>query len=110
MSNATTVSEFDGIAKAIQPYIDGARSRLTRSLAIELAPKRIRVNAIAPGIIKTPIHGRSDDQFEELNGMQPLGYVGEVQDIVDAVLYLTDANFVTGVVLPVDGGVAAGGA
>ncbi len=83
---------------------------LTRSLAIELAPKHIRVNAIAPGIIKTPIHGRSDDQFEELNGMQPLGHVGQVQDIVEAVLYLTDANFVTGVVLPVDGGVAAGGA
>ncbi len=78
-------------------------------IAIELAPDNIRVNAIAPGIIKTPIHGRTDEEFEELNGMQPLGRVGEVKDIVDAVLYLTDADFVTGVVLPVDGGVAAGG-
>ncbi len=45
----------------------------------------------------------------QLNGMQPLGRVGEVKDVVDAVLYLADANFVTGVVLPVDGGIAAGG-
>ncbi len=66
-------------------------------------------NAVAPGIIKTPIHGRTDKQFEELNGMQPLGHVGEVRDVVDAVLYLADAEFVTGVVLPVDGGVHAGG-
>ena len=87
----------------------GGMNAITRSLAIELAPDNIRVNAVAPGIIKTPIHGRTDEQFEELNGMQPLGRVGEVKDIVDAVVYLADANFVTGVVLPVDGGVAAGG-
>ena len=66
----------------------GAMNALTRSLAIELAPDNIRVNAIAPGIIKTPIHGRTDEQFEELSGMQPLGRVGEVKDVVDAVLYL----------------------
>ena len=63
-------------------------------------------NAVAPGIIKTPIHGRTREQFEDLNGMQPLGHVGEVGDVV---LYLADAEFVTGVVLPVDGGVHAGG-
>ncbi len=80
---------------------------LTTSLAVELAADNIRVNAVAPGIIKTPIHGRSDDQYDELNGMQPLGHVGEVSDIVDAVLYLADAGFVTGVVLPVDGGIHA---
>ena len=60
-------------------------------------------------LIKTPIHGLKDEEFEKLNGMQPLGRVGEVKDIVDAVLYLADAQFVTGVVLPVDGGVSAGG-
>ena len=87
----------------------GGMNAITRSLAIELAPDNIRVNTVAPGIIKTPIHGRTDEQFEELNGMQPLGHVGEVKDIVDAVLYLGDAKFVTGVVLPVDGGVHAGG-
>ncbi len=87
----------------------GGMNAITRSLAIELAPANIRVNTVAPGIIKTPIHGRSDEQFEELNGMQPLGRVGEVEDVVDAVLYLAEANFTTGVVLPVDGGVSAGG-
>ncbi len=89
---------------AAKAGVDG----ITRSLAIELAPDNIRVNAVAPGIIKTPIHGRTEEQFEELNGMQPLGHVGEVKDVVDAVMYLADADFVTGVVLPVDGGVHAG--
>ncbi len=52
----------------------------------------------------------NDEEFVNLDGMQPLGRVGEVKDIVDAVLYLSDAQFVTGIVLPVDGGVSAGGA
>lgn len=87
----------------------GGIHALTANLAIELATDNIRVNAVAPGIIKTPIHGLQDEEFANLNGMQPLGRVGEVKDIVDAVLYLADAQFVTGVVLPVDGGVSAGG-
>ena len=110
--NITTVLAFRGVSAipASAPIAaKGAMNSITTSLAIELAPDNIRVNAVAPGIIKTPIHGRTDEQFEELNGMQPLGRVGEVKDIVDAVVYLADANFVTGVVLPVDGGVAAGG-
>ena len=110
--NITTVLALRGV-KAIPSSAPiaakGGMNAITRSLAIELAPDNIRVNAVAPGIIKTPIHGRTDEQFEELNGMQPLGRVGEVKDIVEAVLYLADANFVTGVVLPVDGGVHAGG-
>ncbi len=111
--NITTVLAFRGVSAipASAPIAaKGAMNSITTSLAIELAPDNIRVNAVAPGIIKTPIHGRTDEQFEELNGMQPLGRVGQVKDIVDAVVYLADANFVTGVVLPVDGGVAAGGA
>ena len=110
--NITTVLALRGV-KAVPSSAPiaakGGINAITRSLAIELAPDNIRVNAVAPGIIKTPIHGRTDEQFEELNGMQPLGHVGEVKDIVDAVLYLADASFVTGVVLPVDGGVHAGG-
>ena len=110
--NITTVLALRGVTAvpASAPIAaKGGMNALTRSLAIELAPDNIRVNAIAPGIIKTPIHGLKDEEFEALNGMQPLGRVGEVKDIVDAVLYLADANFITGVVLPVDGGVAAGG-
>ncbi len=110
--NITTVLALRGVSaipSSAPVAAKGAMNAITRSLAIELAPDNIRVNAVAPGIIKTPIHGRTDEQFEELNGMQPLGRVGEVKDIVDAVLYLADAQFVTGVVLPVDGGVYAGG-
>lgn len=110
--NITTVLAFRGVSaipSSAPVAAKGGINALTQSLAIELAPHNIRVNSVAPGIIKTPIHGRSDDQWEELNGMQPLGRVGEVKDIVDAVTYLADASFVTGVVLPVDGGVAAGG-
>ncbi len=110
--NITTVLALrgmKGIPSSAPIAAKGGMNAVTRSLAIELAPDNIRVNAVAPGIIKTPIHGRTDEQFEELNGMQPLGRVGEVKDIVDAVLYLADATFVTGVILPVDGGIHAGG-
>ncbi len=110
--NITTVLALRGVnaVPASAPVAaKGAMNAITTSLAIELAPDNIRVNAVAPGIIKTPIHGLKDEEFEALDGMQPLGRVGEVKDIVDAVLYLADANFITGVVLPVDGGVAAGG-
>lgn len=111
--NITTVLASRGVSaipSSAPVAAKGGLNTLTRSLAIELAPDNIRVNAVAPGIIKTPIHGRTDEQFEELNGMQPLGHVGVVKDIVDAVQYLVGATFVTGVVLPVDGGVHAGGA
>ena len=110
--NVTTVLALRGVGaipSSAPIAAKGGMNAITRSLAVELAADNIRVNTVAPGIIKTPIHGRTDEQFEELNGMQPLGRVGEVKDIVDAVLYLADAAFVTGVVLPVDGGVAAGG-
>jgi NAD(P)-dependent dehydrogenase (short-subunit alcohol dehydrogenase family) len=86
----------------------GALNTITGNLALELAADNIRVNAVAPGLIKTPLHGRTDEQFSELNGLQPLRRVGTTKDIVDAILYLADADFTTGTVLPVDGGVTAG--
>jgi NAD(P)-dependent dehydrogenase (short-subunit alcohol dehydrogenase family) len=86
----------------------GALNTMTSNLALELAGDNIRVNAVAPGLIKTPLHGRTEEQFEELNGLQPLGRVGTTKDIVDAILYLADADFTTGIILPVDGGVTAG--
>jgi NAD(P)-dependent dehydrogenase (short-subunit alcohol dehydrogenase family) len=84
----------------------GGLNALTRSLAIEVAKKGVRVNAVAPGIIKTPMHAPGTHEF--LAKLMPMGRMGEVQDVVDAVLYLESASFVTGEILHVDGGGAAG--
>ena len=109
--NITTVLTQRGasaIPSSAPVTAKGGLEALTASLAIELAPHNIRVNSVSPGIIRTPLHDLSDEQYDGLAGLHPLGRVGEVDDIVDAVLYLADASFVTGVILPVDGGVTAG--
>ena len=84
----------------------GGLNAATKSLAIEYASKGVRVNAVAPGVIKTPMH--SPETHEFLAKLHPVGRMGEVQDIVDAVLYLEGASFVTGEILHVDGGQSAG--
>jgi NAD(P)-dependent dehydrogenase (short-subunit alcohol dehydrogenase family) len=84
----------------------GGLNALTRSLAMEVAKKGVRVNAVAPGVIKTPMHAPGTHEF--LAKLMPVGRMGEVQDVVDAVLYLESASFVTGEILHVDGGEAAG--
>jgi NAD(P)-dependent dehydrogenase (short-subunit alcohol dehydrogenase family) len=84
----------------------GGIAAATKSLAIEYASRGIRVNAVSPGIIKTPMHAPETHEF--LSALHPVGHMGEVGDIVDAVLYLDDANFVTGEILHVDGGQIAG--
>lgn len=83
---------------------------LTRNLSVELAADNIRINAVAPGIVPTPLYGElSNEQLNAMNDMQPLGRYGKVKDIADAVLYLANTTWVTGVILPVDGGVDASG-
>ena len=84
----------------------GGIAAATKSLAVEYAARGIRVNAVSPGIIKTPMHAAETHEF--LAGLHPVGRLGEVSDIVDAVLYLEGAKFVTGEILHVDGGQVAG--
>jgi NAD(P)-dependent dehydrogenase (short-subunit alcohol dehydrogenase family) len=84
----------------------GGLNAATRSLAIEFASKGVRVNAVSPGVIKTPMHGPETHEF--LAKLHPVGRMGEMRDIVDAVLYLEGAAFVTGEILHVDGGQSAG--
>ena len=84
----------------------GGVAAATRSLAIEYARRGIRVNAISPGIIKTPMH--PVETHATLAGLHPVGRMGEIADIVDAALYLESASFVTGETLHVDGGQVAG--
>jgi NAD(P)-dependent dehydrogenase (short-subunit alcohol dehydrogenase family) len=84
----------------------GGLSAATRSLAIEYATRGIRVNAVAPGVIKTPMH--AVEAHAQLAQLHPVGRMGEISDIVDAILYLESAGFVTGETIHVDGGQSAG--
>jgi NAD(P)-dependent dehydrogenase (short-subunit alcohol dehydrogenase family) len=84
----------------------GGVSAVTKSLAVEVAARGIRVNAVAPGAIKTSMHAAAT--LPALSKRSAMGRMGEVKDVVDAVLYLESAPFVTGAIVYVDGGEAAG--
>jgi NAD(P)-dependent dehydrogenase (short-subunit alcohol dehydrogenase family) len=84
----------------------GGLAAATKSLAIEYAKRGIRVNAVAPGTIKSPMH--AVETYAQLGALHPVGHIGEISDIVDAILYLESASFVTGEILHVDGGQSAG--
>jgi NAD(P)-dependent dehydrogenase (short-subunit alcohol dehydrogenase family) len=91
---------------ALTSLTKGGLAAVTRSLAIEYASHGVRVNAVALGVIKTPAHDPAS--YEGMAALHPLGRVGEVGDVVDGILYLEQASFVTGEVLHIDGGQAAG--
>jgi NAD(P)-dependent dehydrogenase (short-subunit alcohol dehydrogenase family) len=95
-----------GRPAALPALTKGGLVAVTRSLAIEYASRGLRVNAVSLGIIKTPAH--DPVSYVDLGALHPLGRVGEVADVVDAVLYLERATFVTGETLHLDGGQAAG--
>jgi NAD(P)-dependent dehydrogenase (short-subunit alcohol dehydrogenase family) len=84
----------------------GGVQSATKSLAVEYATRGLRVNAVSPGTIKTPMHAEETHEF--LAALHPVGRMGQVSDIVDAVLFLETAPFVTGEILHVDGGMSAG--
>jgi NAD(P)-dependent dehydrogenase (short-subunit alcohol dehydrogenase family) len=89
---------------ALAALTKGGLAAVTRSLATEYASRGVRLNAIAPGTVKTPEHDPAS--YEGMAG--PIGRVGEISDIVDGILYLEQATFVNGEVLHIDGGQAAG--
>jgi NAD(P)-dependent dehydrogenase (short-subunit alcohol dehydrogenase family) len=91
---------------ALASLTKGSLNAATKSLSIEYAKHGIGVNAVAPGIIKTPMH--PPETHAQLGALHPIGRMGEISDIVEAILYLEDASFVTGEILHVDGGQSAG--
>jgi NAD(P)-dependent dehydrogenase (short-subunit alcohol dehydrogenase family) len=106
ITTAVAEQPMASIPAALTSLTKGGLNAVTRSLAIEYAGRGIRVNAVSPGSIKTPMH--LPESYEFLAGLQPMGRMGEIQEIVDAVLYLERAAFVTGEILHVDGGAQAG--
>lgn len=94
------------VPTALANLTKGGLNSVTKELAIEYAKRGIRFNAVSPGIIKTPMHAPETHAF--LDALHPVGHMGEIEDIVGAVLYLETAPFVTGEILHVDGGQSAG--
>ena len=94
------------VPSALASLTKGGLDAVTRSLAIEYSDRGIRVNAVAPGIIKTPMHPLETHTF--LASLHPLNRMGEIAEVVEAVMYLESAAFVTGETLHIDGGAHAG--
>jgi NAD(P)-dependent dehydrogenase (short-subunit alcohol dehydrogenase family) len=94
------------VPSALASLTKGGLTAATKSLAIEYADRGIRANTVALGVIRTPMHAPETHDF--LAALHPLGRMGEIDDVVDAVLYLETAGFVTGESLHVDGGQSAG--
>jgi NAD(P)-dependent dehydrogenase (short-subunit alcohol dehydrogenase family) len=103
----TLVEHADArVPSALVSLTKGGLAAVTRSLATEYGAAGVRVNAVSPGVIKTPAYGPQD--YEGLGRLQPMGRIGDISDVVRAVMYLESAPFVTGEFLHVDGGQSAG--
>jgi NAD(P)-dependent dehydrogenase (short-subunit alcohol dehydrogenase family) len=105
---ATLAEVADSATPAVLAALTkGGLAAATRSLAIEYAACGIRVNAVSPGIIATPVHPA--ESYEHLGDrLPPLGRVGRVSDVVEAVLFLESSPYITGEILHIDGGQIAG--
>jgi NAD(P)-dependent dehydrogenase (short-subunit alcohol dehydrogenase family) len=95
-----------GVTASLPMITKGGLEAVTLSLATEYAKQKIRFNAVAPGVVDTPLHKNNPKDF--LKTLSPMGTISDVKDIVDAVVYLTEARHVTGEVLHVDGGAHSG--
>jgi NAD(P)-dependent dehydrogenase (short-subunit alcohol dehydrogenase family) len=94
------------VPSALASLTKGGLNAVTKALAIEYAGRGIRSNAVALGVIRTPMHDPSS--YDALAKSHPVGRLGTIDDVVDAVMYLESASFVTGEILHVDGGQSAG--
>jgi len=106
MTTSFTDHAVAGVPAALANLTKGGLNSVTKALAIEYAAQGIRVNAVSPGVIKTPMHPA--ETHESLAALHPMKRMGEVGDVVEAILYLESAGFVTGEILHVDGGQSAG--
>ncbi|CAN7282238.1 SDR family oxidoreductase [Phyllobacterium sp. LjRoot231] len=106
ITTSLTDNPVAGVPSVLANLTKGGINSATKSLAIEYATRGIRVNAVSPGIVSTPMHPAETHEF--LAGLHPVKRMGEIRDIVEAVLYLESAGFVTGEILHVDGGQSAG--
>ena len=106
VTSSLVAQPIAGVNASVAMITKGGIDTVTRSLALEYARNDIRINAVAPGIVETPMH--KDDPKEFLKSLQPMGRISDVKDVVDAVVYLSEAPQITGEVLHVDGGAHAG--
>jgi NAD(P)-dependent dehydrogenase (short-subunit alcohol dehydrogenase family) len=106
ITTSLTDQAIAGVPTVLANLTKGGINSATKALAIEYAQQGIRVNAVSPGIIKTPMHAPQTHEF--LAGLHPVKHIGDTRDVVQAVLYLESAGFVTGEILHVDGGQSAG--
>jgi NAD(P)-dependent dehydrogenase (short-subunit alcohol dehydrogenase family) len=97
---------ISGVPSVLASLTKGGLAAATKSLAIEYAKTGIRANAVSPGIIKSPMH--APETHDALGALHPVGHMGEMSDIADAVMFLDSAPFITGEILHVDGGQSAG--
>jgi NAD(P)-dependent dehydrogenase (short-subunit alcohol dehydrogenase family) len=106
---STTLADYanSSAPSVLTSLTKGGLASATKSLAIEFASRGIRVNAVSPGIIQTPVHPAAS--YADLGSqLPPVGHVGQVSDIVDGILFLESSPYITGEVLHIDGGQIAG--
>ena len=106
MTTSLVDHAMSNVPSGLASLTKGGLQSATKSLAIEFAKQGVRVNAVSPGIIQTPMH--APETYGGLAGLHPVGRMGTIDDIVDGVLYLENAPFVTGEILHIDGGQSAG--